>query len=331
VARKTQELESEEPDRRNEVQRPAVDLAPVSGAIESLSRQFATAIKTLDAENQADNRERRNYEANEFWWTRVAAIAGIGFSVFSLLLSGLTLWVLGSTLGVYRGQATIMATQADISKAQTDIGGGQLAQMRLGERPVIGESKPATIVPYSIQVCSGKTWPRPPTECHTENGRMIKVCFKNVGKAGARVLINGHNLANMAPAVPSSEFDVAKFSDCQFEYFATEDQFMHRGVSPASLGPFVLFSGDERCYTSWPGIRADPADTLADFNAGRGTYFVGCVDYEDALHTHYQLQVCRYLDVRSNTVKTCPAYDFESEYKPEDNPLATPVPTPAPK
>ncbi len=129
MARKTQELESEKPDRRNEAGRPAVDLTPVSGAIDSLSRQFATAIETLDAENQADNRERRNYEANEFWWTRVAAIAGIGFSVFSLLLSGLTLWVLGSTLGVYRGQATIMSTQADIMDKQRQIAEQQNANL----------------------------------------------------------------------------------------------------------------------------------------------------------------------------------------------------------
>ena len=238
------------------------------------------------------------------------------------LISALTLLVLICTLRVYNRQATIMANQADISKAQADIARNQLAEMRLNDRPIIEESEPAAIVPYTTKVCSGKVFPGPPSECHTEEGRTIKVCFKNSGKAVARVLINGGNLANQPPAVPGSEFDVAKFYDCATWYFFAEQiGFRHSGLSHGGMGPFILPSQKgEQCGSVFPGI-LDPKQTLANFEAGRGTYFMGCVDYEDALHNHYQLQVCRYLDVPSNTVKTCPGYDYESDYRPEDNPF----------
>jgi len=316
--------------KKQDAENQSADPDNVGQALGALSSQLGAFLDEIKADRTANEGEHRTDRK----WQRIIAGIGTLIAFFTLLVLIKTYAVYNKILTTENTQATIMATQATIMEGQKEITGktlpamqaqaqvaqGELDEVRLADRPVIGESRPATIVPYTMQVCSGKTFPGPPIECHTENGRTIEVCFKNVGKAGARVIITGHNLAAMAPAVPSSEFDVAKFGDCKIEYFVGEDQFTHRGVSTASLGPFVLFSGDERCYTSWPGI-LDQKKTLANFNAGRGTYFVGCVDYEDALHAHYQLQVCRYFDVRSNTVKTCPAYDYESEYKPEDNPF----------
>jgi hypothetical protein len=130
VARKTESLEYKEPGRNHEAENPAVPLEPVSSAIESFSRQFATTVEHLQISNDTENRERRQYETNEFKWTKVAAKAGIVFSVLSLFLSGLTLWVLNRTYSVYRGQATIMATQAVIMDEQKTLLGQTLQPMK---------------------------------------------------------------------------------------------------------------------------------------------------------------------------------------------------------
>ena len=107
--------------RDREAKKPAVALEPISGAIESFSRQFTATVERLQADDQAENPQRRSYEASELKRTKIGARAAIGLSVVSLILSGLTLAVLYKTLGVYQGQATIMGNQAIIMDRQRDV------------------------------------------------------------------------------------------------------------------------------------------------------------------------------------------------------------------
>jgi len=136
VARNTQSFENDESYRRNVTERSAALLESISGAIESLARQFGTVVERLETGNQAGNRKRRDYERDELKWTIRAFIAGGAFSVVSLILSGLTLAVLVKTLGVYRGQATIMATQSTISR---DVAAAATQANKLSELGLMAE------------------------------------------------------------------------------------------------------------------------------------------------------------------------------------------------
>lgn len=108
--------EKEKEQRATGTNREANIAEKIGASASELVREFAAFRKQLQADDQAEQRERREYETGELYWTRIAAVAAILFSFLSIILSGLTLLVLDKTLGVYRGQATIMATQAALTR-----------------------------------------------------------------------------------------------------------------------------------------------------------------------------------------------------------------------
>lgn len=170
MVRKTQSLENKESAGYGETQNQAVPPESISAVIQAFSRQFVTAIEHLETQNQADSRQRQNYEADELKWTKCAARAGIGFSVLSLLLSGLTLWVLSRTLGVYHGQAKIMANQAALYKEANQIAAISLAP----------------------NVIANVVWPKPED--------YLSLTFTNIGHSTA------YNFT-IAPKISSRTFD----------------------------------------------------------------------------------------------------------------------------
>jgi hypothetical protein len=102
---KTPKLEKDESQRSSEAHGEAIQLEDIRASLETFFGQVRTLIERFHAEYQAGDRERQNYEGKELYWTRAAAIAGICFSIASVILSGLTLRVLSN-------QTYIMGEQA---------------------------------------------------------------------------------------------------------------------------------------------------------------------------------------------------------------------------
>ncbi len=118
-------------DRSHEADYEAEGTEKVSAALAKLTCEIAAFREQFQTDNQANERERRKYETGEQAnWTKIAARAGICFSILSLALSAFTLIVLYRTLGVYQGQATIMATQAVIMDKQREIADKQNANLK---------------------------------------------------------------------------------------------------------------------------------------------------------------------------------------------------------
>ena len=100
--------EKEKEQRSGETDREADAAEKIGASVLELTRELAAFKNQLQTDNQTEQRERREYETGELYWTRIAAFAAIVFSFLSIVLSGLTLVVLDKTLEVYRGQAEMM-------------------------------------------------------------------------------------------------------------------------------------------------------------------------------------------------------------------------------
>jgi hypothetical protein len=163
-------------------------LIEISAVIRSFSDSIIHFADKCDADQKA---ERHSYETDELHWTKIAARAGIGFSIVSLLLSGLTLAVLYRTYGVYQGQATIMAMQAATGKEAN-----QIAAISLAPRVIVSAS-----------------WPKPEDN--------ISFVFTNIGNSSAYNLVIA---ANTIWRVPEADFDPFKsFGGTKLQSQAVEE------------------------------------------------------------------------------------------------------------
>lgn len=118
AAQGTKELpEKESQGNRQADYIPAID-QHIGEPLRDLSEQVRSLIHQINAEAETNHDAHNRRHKEQLSLQKSVRAFSVFASLLTIILAGLTLWVLRQTLIVYKGQATITATEAAILKEQ---------------------------------------------------------------------------------------------------------------------------------------------------------------------------------------------------------------------